>query len=80
LIPFAALVLPSFVLGVLSHSNQWFALMGFVGVLFGASAGVVAAVAIVRRGERSRLVFLALIVLVFIAIAFVAELVGHGRW
>ena len=80
LIPFAAFFLPSFVLGVLGHSNQWFALMGFVGVLFGASAGVVAAVALVRRGEWSRLVFLALIVLVFVAIAFVAELVGHGRW
>jgi hypothetical protein len=79
LIPFAVLFLPSFVLAGLTHS-QWAALMGFVGVLFGASAGVVAAVAIVRRGERSRLVFLALIPLVFYAILVVAELIGHGRY
>ena len=80
MIPFAALSLVSVALAASGHGSQWSALVGFVGVLFGASAGVVAAVALVRRGERSRLVFLALIVLVFIAIAFVAELVGHGRW
>jgi len=80
LIPFAALFLVSFAFGASGHSNQWFALVGFFGVLFGALAGVVAAVAIVRRGERSLLVFLPLIVLVFIAILIVAELVGHGRW
>jgi hypothetical protein len=80
LIPFAALGLPSFALGVLSHSDQWFALVGFVGVLFGTLAGVVAAVAIVRRGERSLLVFFPLIVLVFIATLVVAEFVGHGRY
>ena len=80
LIPFAALFLLSVALAASGHGSQWSALVGFVGVLFGASAGVVAAVAIVRRGERSRLVFLALIVLVFIAILIVAELLGGGRY
>ena len=79
MIPFAVLFLPSFVLAGLTHS-QWAALVGFVGVLFGASAGVVAAVAVARRGERAVLVFLPLIVLVFIAILSAIELFGHGRY
>jgi hypothetical protein len=43
----------------------------------GVLAGGAAASAVFRRGERSVLAFLALIVLVFIAIVFVGELVGH---
>jgi hypothetical protein len=43
----------------------------------GVLAGVAAAFAVFRRGERSVLMFLALIVLVLIAIVFVGELVGH---
>ena len=43
----------------------------------GVLAGVAAAFAVFRRGERSVLMFLALIVLVFIVIVFVGELVGH---
>ena len=41
----------------------------------GALAGGAAASAVFRRGERSVLAFLALIVLVFVAIVFVNELV-----
>ena len=50
---------------------------GLTAVLAGVLAGVAAAFAIVRRGERSILVFLPLIVLVFFAIFLVGELVGH---
>jgi len=50
-------------------------LVGFIGLLVGALAGVTAAVAVARRGERAVLVFLPLIVLVFIAIVFVGEIV-----
>ena len=46
-------------------------------VLAGLLAGTIAAFAIVRRRERSVLVFLPLIVLVFFAIFLVGELVGH---
>ena len=42
----------------------------------GVLAGVAGAFAVFRRGERSVLAFLALIVLVFIAIVFVGELVS----
>ena len=41
----------------------------------GVLAGVAAASAVFRRGERSVLAFLALIVLVLIAIVFVSEIV-----
>ena len=46
-------------------------------VLAGLLAGTIAAFAIARRRERSVLVFLPLIVLVFFAIFLVGELVGH---
>ena len=46
-------------------------------VVAGVLAGVAAAFAIVRRRERSVLVFLPLLVLLFFAIFFVGELVGH---
>jgi hypothetical protein len=42
----------------------------------GVLAGGAAASAVFRRGERSVLAFLALIVLVFVAIVFVGELVS----
>jgi hypothetical protein len=80
LIPFAALFLLSVALAASGHGSQWSALVGLAGVLVGALAGVTAAVAVARRGERSLLVFLPLIVLVFIAILIVAELLGGGRY
>jgi hypothetical protein len=43
----------------------------------GIVAGVVAAFAVFRRGERSALAFLALIVLVFTAIVIVSDLVSQ---
>jgi NhaP-type Na+/H+ or K+/H+ antiporter len=46
-------------------------------VVAGVLAGVAAAFAIVRRRERSVLVFLPLLVLLFFAVFFVGELVGH---
>jgi hypothetical protein len=62
--------------------NAWMRvpLMGVVltTAVAGVLAGGAAASAVFRRGERSVLAFLALIVLVFIAIVFVGELVSHG--
>jgi len=61
--------------------NAWMRvpLMGVVltTAVAGVLAGGAAASAVFRRGERSVLAFLALIVLVFIAIVFVGELVGE---
>jgi hypothetical protein len=61
--------------------NAWMRvpLMGVVltTAVAGVLAGGAAASAVFRRGERSVLAFLALIVLVFIAIVFVGELVSH---
>ena len=61
--------------------NAWMRvpLMGVVlaTAVAGVLAGGAAASAVFRRGERSVLAFLALIVLVSIAIVFVGELVGH---
>jgi hypothetical protein len=77
LIPFAALVLPSVALAASDQWLPWSPLVGFIGLLVGALAGVTAAVAVARRGERAVLVFLPLIVLVFVAILLVGELVQH---
>jgi len=59
--------------------NAWMRvpLMGVVltTAVAGVLAGGAAASAVFRRGERSVLAFLALIVLVFIAIVFVSEIV-----
>ena len=64
-----------------AFDNLWLTvpLMGvaLATVVAGVLAGVAAAFAIVRRGERSVLVFLPLLVLLFIAIFFVGELAGH---
>jgi len=46
-------------------------------IVAGLVAGVAAAFAIVRRGERSVLAFLPIIVLVFFAVFLVGELGGH---
>jgi hypothetical protein len=59
--------------------NAWMRvpLMGVVltTAVAGVLAGGAAAFAVFRRGERSVLAFLALIVLVFVAIVFVSEIV-----
>jgi peptidoglycan/LPS O-acetylase OafA/YrhL len=77
LILFAALFLPSVALAVSDRWLPWSPRVGFMGLLVGVLAGVTAAVAVARRGERAVLVFLALIVLVFCAILLVGELVDH---
>ena len=74
---FAALVLPSVALAASDRWLPWSPLVGFIGLLVGALAGVTAAVAVYRRGERAVLVFLGLIGLVFVAILLVGELVQH---
>jgi flagellar biosynthesis protein FliQ len=57
--------------------NLWLALPGLAAGLSAVLGGVTAAVAVVRRGERSVLVFLPLIVGIFVAIFLLGELVGH---
>ena len=75
LILFAALFLPSVALAVSDRWLPWSPRVGFMGLLVGVLAGVTAAVAVARRGERAVLVFLPLTVSVFCAIALVNELV-----
>ncbi len=57
-------------------SNLWLALPGLGAGLSAILAGVTAAVAIVRRGERSVLVFLVLIVGLIVALFLLAETVN----
>ncbi len=58
--------------------NPWMGLTALVAGLSGALAGVTAALAIVRRSERSGLVFLILLVGLFVAAFSLGELFGHG--
>ena len=64
-----------------SFDNLWLTVplmgAGLTAVVAGVLAGITAAFAIVRRGERAVLVFLPLIVLVFFAFFLVGELIGH---
>jgi len=53
--------------------------VGLTAVLVGVLAGVTAASAIVRRGERSVFVFLALVVGLFVAVFLLGEIGGHGE-
>ena len=57
-------------------SNLWLALPGLGAGLSGVLAGVTAGVAIVRRGERSVIVFLVLIVGLIVALFLLAETVN----
>ena len=64
-----------------AFDNLWLTVplmvVALTAVLAGVLAGTIAAFAIARRRERSVLVFLPLIVLVFFAIFLVGELIGH---
>ena len=77
LIAFAALFVTLSALVAAGQRGVW--LVSLVIPLFfsGLLAAATAAVAVVRRGERSALVFLPLIVGIVIAIFLLGELVGH---
>jgi hypothetical protein len=77
LIAFAALFVTISALVVAGQRGVW--LLSLVVPLFlsGLLAAATAAVAVVRRGERSVLVFLPLIVGILIAFFLVGELIGH---
>jgi hypothetical protein len=57
--------------------NLWLALPILAAGLSGVLAGAIAALAIVRRGERSLLAFLALIVGLLVGLFWLAEVAGH---
>jgi hypothetical protein len=58
--------------------NPWMGLTALAAGLSGALAGIAAALAVARCGERSILVFLILLVGLFVAAFSLGELFGHG--
>jgi hypothetical protein len=77
LIAFAALFLTLCVLVAAGQRGVWLVSLVIPLFLSGLLAGATGAVAVVRRGERSVLVFLPLVVGILIAIFLLGELVGH---
>ena len=77
LIAFAALFLTLCALVAAGQAGPWLAVFMIPLGLSAAGAAATAAVAVVRRGERSVLVFLPLVVGILIAFFLVGELIGH---
>jgi hypothetical protein len=77
LIAFAALFVTLSTLVAAGERGVWLVSLAIPLFLAGLLAAATAAVAVVRRGERSVLVFLPLIVGILIAIFLLGELVGH---
>ena len=77
LIAFAVFFLTLCALVAAGQTGPWLALMFIPLGLSALLAVATAAVAIVRRGERSVLVFLPLVVGIIIAFFLVGELIGH---
>ena len=74
---FAAFFLTLCALVATGQRGVWLVSLVIPLFLSGALATATAAVAVVRRGERSVLVFLPLIVGILIAVFLVGELIGH---
>lgn len=77
LIAFGALFLTLCALVAAGQRGVWLVSLAIPLFLSGLLAGGTGAVAIVRRGERSVLVFLPLVVGILIVIFLLGELVGH---
>jgi hypothetical protein len=67
--------------GEAAFDNLWLTVpltgVGLTAVLAGALAGAIAALAIVRRGERSVLEFFALLLGLFVLVFLLGEIGGH---
>jgi len=74
---FAALFVTLSVLVAAGQRGVWLVALVIPLFLSGLLAGGTGAVAVVRRGERSPLVFLPVVVGILIAIFILGELVGH---